>query len=384
MRALLLLLLCASSAAFASWRDAFSLRGYVRETPIVWKLPSYDSSSGGRRFDNLLHTRQNLRWFPAPPLRFGLELKTRLFLGESARQMRALADLPLAVQPYFRLTRTFVNEKHVLLTSTLDRAWLDCTSGQVEITLGRQRIAWGTNWVWNPTDIFNPASPLDFDNEEKPGTDAARAQWYWGPSAVLDAAVAPQREADSMVAAVRLKLNLWEYDWALSAGRRGPVSLTGFAWAGQIAGGGFRGEVLASMPRDTGEDHRVSCLAAVSGDYTFRSSLYVHSEVLYNQRGTTGAAGGYHLLSPAAYENLSPARWSLFGEIARDLSPLVRVDLNGILDPNDQSWYAGPSLIWSVRTNLDFTAAALIFGGKSGTEFGDASELLMARLKFSF
>jgi hypothetical protein len=377
----------------ASWGGDFSLRQTIRETPILWK-PSFDSAgTAGRRFDNLLHLRQTMQWFPAPFFRADLELKTRFLAGESVRMMKDLVDTYVFVQPYFRLTRTFVNCRHAVLVSTVDRAWVDGTFGSLDVVVGRQRIAWGTNWVWNPTDLFNPASPLDFDNEKKPGTDAVRAEWYWGPNSVLDAAVAPQRKADSTVAAVRLKTNLWRYDWSVTAGRRGPVTVAGFAWAGQVHGGGFRGEMLYSIPRDKAGDEELSdgmggdddayCTAAVSGDYTFRSSLYLHGEILYNERGTTGPAGGYRLLRAYAEAELSPARLSLFGEIARDLSPLVRVDLAGIFNPNDHSWYAGPSFTWSVLTNLDLTLTGLVFGGQQGTEFGDNGQLLMARLSLS-
>jgi len=81
---------------------------------------------------------------------------------------------------------------------------------------------------------------------------------------------------------------------------------------------------------------------------------------------------------------LSPAKFSLFGQIAKEITPLFRVDFSGILNPNDESWYLGPSLSWSVDTNFDITFIGLIFGGDDFTEFGDNGEILMLRAKYSF
>ncbi|MFH1011172.1 MAG: hypothetical protein V1784_08060 [bacterium] len=381
--AVAILLVRCSLLDAALW-DQISLRGYLRETPILWKASPDTMGSQTYRFDNLLHTRQNLRWHPMTTLRMGFELKTRLLIGESAQDMLALTNMATLVEPYFCWSRTFVDEEHIVLTSMIDRAWAKWTRGPLEITLGRQRVAWGTNLVWNPIDLFNPALPLDFDSEEKPGNDAARLEWYLGPNSELDVAFVPQRDPDSSAAAIRLKLNRWEYDWIAIAGRRGPVAVAGFAWAGSIHGGGFRGEALYAMPRQSSMHEPNYLTLAVSGDYAFRSSLYLHAEVLYKERGTTGNAGRFHLLEAYRRGELTSARWALFGEVARDLSPLVRVSGVAILNPSDGSWYLGPTFTLSVLTNLDFFATALLFGGDAGTEFGDNSEILMGRLKFSF
>ena len=37
-----------------------------------------------------------------------------------------------------------------------DRAYAKFYLPQVDITLGKQRIAWGTGYIWNPIDVLNP------------------------------------------------------------------------------------------------------------------------------------------------------------------------------------------------------------------------------------
>jgi len=381
----ILTFLIVTTASAAAWND-FTIRGYFRETPLLWQPPSYYSvnNTDSWRFDNLLHTRQNLRWYPHQTLTFGVEIKTRWFWGESASDIAQSTTTHDRSKPYFDWNRVLVERNSQVLASGIDRAWLDWNQGALQLTLGRQRIAWGTNLVWNPIDLFNPTSPLDFDNEEKPGADAVRMQWYVGPASKIELAAAPHRDSDETTAVLQIKTNWLNYDFILLGGHRWQDIVAGGAWAGQIHGGGFRGEFLFALPDSDAFHYSPKVTAAISGDYTFSNSWYLHGEALYSSEGTTQSAGGLALLSSIQKGWLSPARISLFGEIARDVSPLMRVDLSGILNPYDTSWYIGPSITWSAISNVDVTAVGLVFGGDTGTEFGDNGEILMLRLKWSF
>jgi hypothetical protein len=377
------LILSVALSAQAFCLENITLTGYVRELPFYWQPPSYFSSPS-YRFDNLLHTRQNLRWYASGPLTLGLDLKTRLIAGQSAQELSGLSSSFYQNATYFNWSRAFIHEKKVYLISEIDRARVDYTSGPVQLTAGRQRIAWGTNFIWNPIDIFNPSSPFDFDNIEKPGTDAARAQLYLGPVSEFDLAAAPQHQADKTIAAARLKFNKYRYDWHIIVGRRRFETLLGGAWAGSIRGGGFRGEFLYAVTHSPSAELGNYLNASVSGDYTFKSSLYIQFSTLYTGRGTTGNAGGIHLIESAQRGDLSPSNFSLYGEIARDISPLVRIDMTGILNPYDKSWYFGPSVDWSATSGLDVTFVALIFGGGDMTEFGNDGEIFLSRIQYSF
>jgi hypothetical protein len=238
--------------------------------------------------------------------------------------------------------------------------------------------------VWNVIDLFNPASPLDFDNEERPGSDAFRVQYYSGPESKIEFACAPGRDDENSTIGALFKFNCSDYDFHLLGGFHQHRCNIGFAWAGQISGAGFRGECLSGTPDSCIAISNTELTAALSGDYTFTNSTYLHSEIIFNSEGTTSSAGGLNLYQAYLQHWYTPARYSIFGEIARELSPLVRVDLSCICNPDDKSCYLGPSLIWSASTNLDFTGMALFFAGNKGTEFGDNGEMIMGRLKWSF
>jgi hypothetical protein len=313
-----------------------------------------------------------------------LEVKERLFLGENASRLASMITPPATALPHFDWTESHRGEG-VYAETGIDRLWIDATCGDLEVRAGRQRVAWGTNLVWNPIDVFNPSSWLDFDNEEKPGTDAIRAQYYLGPASEIDAAWAPGRRVTDTDAAVRIKVNRWGYDWMWIGGRRADDHVAGFGWTGSVAGGGFRGEALLGRPR-SGPDRtgRGYLNASISGDYTFANTTYLQVSGLFESRGTTGDAGGLELLEAVARGDLSPGRWALFGEIAKDLTPLWRADLVAIVNPSDGSSYLGPTLTWSATPNTDVTAQALLFAGRDGTEFGGDGRIWMVRAKYSF
>jgi hypothetical protein len=124
--------------------------------------------------------------------------------------------------------------------------------------------------------------------------------------------------------------------------------------------------------------------ASVSGDFAWSNTFYLQASALYNSRGTTGDAGGPQLLESYLRRDLSPARYSIFGEVAKDLTPLWRVDISGIVNPTDGSFGLLPSLRWSVTTDLDVTLRALVSGGKTGTEFGDQEQIWTVAARYSF
>jgi len=287
--------------------------------------------------------------------------------------------------PPIDLYAALVEEHDTCIEAAIDRLWVDVTQGALQVTAGRQRVAWGTNLVWNPVDIFNPAPALAFDSGEDIGTDAIRAQYYIGPNSQLDVAWSPARETDQTNAAARFKINRAGYDWMVLGGRRAKDTVAGFAWAGSVAGGGFRGEMLCGHAQANANNADESYVnASVSGDFAWSNTLYVQAAVLYSSRGTTGDAGGPRLLESYARRDQSPARYSLFFEISKDLTPLWHADVSGIVNPTDGSLGLIPSLRWSAMTDLDITLSGLASAGRHGTEFGDQGQVWAIGAKYSF
>ena len=122
---------------------------------------------------------------------------------------------------------------------------------------------------------------------------------------------------------------------------------------------------------------------ALSGDYTFTNTFYIHTEVLFNNNGKTSNT---FLFLPEAYSlgMLTPARWSIYQEFAYEITPLMRGSLFGIFNPNDGSYAIVPSVTYSLFTNLDLLFIAQVFEGDKLTEFGEYGSSFFFRIKYSF
>ena len=372
-------------SAPAGISDDIVLKGYVLEEPVLLRSSGAGDGDEEVEFLNLLRARENLRWYATDAVTLALEVEAQWLQGTDACRMAGLIAPLSADTPLFDLRARLLDEDSACIEAVIDRVWVDATHGNLQMTAGRQRVAWGTNLVWNPVDVFNPSPALALDDETEIGTDALRAQYYLGPNSQFDVAWAPARESEQTSAAARFQINHWGYDWMLIGGRRAQDAVAGFAWAGSIAGGGFRGEVLYGRPEEeTGNSDDDFLNASVSGDFAWSNTLYLQASALYSSRGTTGDAGGPQLIESHLRGDLSPARYSVFGEIAKDLTPLWRMDISGIVNPADGSFGLLPSLRWSATTDLDVTLRALVPGGPGGTEFGDQEQVWTVAARYSF
>ena len=130
--------------------------------------------------DHLLHSRFNSKWYATDAITAALELRFRAFYGESVEKIPSFKEFIQTPRDYVKLDAFLWESEKSIGYLEVDRLWLDWYTQDLQVTVGRQRVAWGTSWVWNPTDIFNPLDVLDFDYEERPATDAIRLQYYTG------------------------------------------------------------------------------------------------------------------------------------------------------------------------------------------------------------
>ena len=357
--------------------------GYIKGTQMIY-CPSTERNWW---VDNTITNRLNLKWFPSESISFDLQARNRFIYGDFVKSIPDYRQMVVNRFSKFNWYKVISEDSSYILLTELDRANLKFSINKFEITLGRQRINWGTAFVWNPNDIYNTYNYFDFDYPERPGSDAVKIQYYFDAVSSLQLAAKYDDSFDRMALAGRASFSLLEYDLHISAGKMADDLFMGFAWAGQIAGGGFRGEASYFKPTTGDPTDPEALVATIEGDYTLPNSLYLHLAGLYNSCGTTGNAGQQspmfigRELSP---KSLSPARFSVFTEIAYQLTSLTRIDLSSMLNPSDMSAFIMPSLDCSVGDNLNFTVMWIHFTGNSGSEFGDYGNLFLLRLQMWF
>lgn len=361
--------------------DFYQVGGYVK-----YLFSSSDLPSIGRVNDHLLHARLNTRLYFSRAVTAAAEIRNRIFYGGSVREIPDFLSTVRSDHDFGRADIVWWNARSSLGYTELDRLWIDGVYDNLQVTIGRQRIAWGTALVWNPTDLFNPLSVLDFDYEERPGVDAVHVQYFLSPVSKIEIAFKPGKTLARRIVAGKILLNRWNYDLHLIGGVQGTNPFVGGAWAGDIAGAGFRGEILArSIGEETDPrfDGAWSTSASLSADYTFPSNTYIHAEALFNSRGVTEQAQLF-LPESRSLGLLSPARWSLFQEVSFDLHPLVRVSGFIIYNPSDASFVVVPTVTWSASSQIDVSFVGLLFSGGTLTEYGGYGQSLFVRGKYSF
>ena len=346
---------------------------------------AYDTPAGNST-DQLLHARLNGKWYPSESITGIMELRFRGYYGEAVEQTPNFAEQLKNRLGYGTLDATLWSDRNTIGYGEVDRLYMNWAPKDFQVTVGRQRIAWGTNLVWNVIDIFNPLSILDFDYVERPAVDAVQVQYYTSPVTKIAVAFKPHTMYSDNITGFLWTLNHWDYDFHLVGGERYGLAYVGGGWAGDIAGGGFRGEALLSDKPDlaTGKSSgTMMTSAALSGDYTFQNSFYIHTELLYNSEGVSSGASRYLPVSQHL-GLLSPAKWSLFQEFSYDISPLVRGSAFAIYNPDDRSIALVPSMTWSALTNVDIMVLGLIFSGAGQSEYGGLGKGLYVRGKWSF
>jgi len=365
----------------------YEINGYVKYLFSSAKYPFADE----RFEDHLIHTRLNTRWYPVDNLKAIMEIRLRGYYGESVEKVPGFTDHIKGKYDFLNLDAVLWESEKSIGYGEIDRLYVDWNYDNFQFTLGRQRIAWGTSWTWNPMDIFNPLSVLDFDYEEQPAVDALRGIYYTGPVSKIELAFKPAKKKKDIIAAGLFSLNLWNYDFNFIGGIKFDRLFGGAGWVGDIAGAGFRGELLVSEGKkitvpffgDKFGSEDINLSFVLSGDYTFPNSFYIHTEILHNNAGVKAQTAKY--LQPAVNLGmLTAARWSLYQEFAYDVHPLVRTTVFGLFNPDDKSFALVPSVSYSVITNFDLLLLMMFFEGDRLTEFGEDGSPILIRRIYSF
>ncbi len=379
---LLLLTVFLGGEVMAQSDSKVSLKGFFEYNNTVWAPPEqqpWTEISG-------IYNRLDMNWFPNNHVNFQLGMRNNFNFGSLMAKFSPLyANYLTEDDGFMDLTFKLARDSSYILYSNLDRLNFKFSFSKLEVTLGRQRINWGINTVWNPNDIFNTYNYFDFDYVERPGSDAFLLQYYTGALSSLQVAAKLDRQ-HQLTAAAMYKFNLKNYDFQLLSGVMDQDFVAGFGWAGQIGGAGFTGEGsyfrnLKTFRRATGQ-----WVISVSGNYTFKNSLFLNTSFIYNSTGTTGPAGLNNFLQLA---NLSPktltlSRLNWFAEASYPITPLIKADVSAIVNPYDKSAFLGPSLDFSLTENLELFVMGQVFAGKQSTEYGNYGQMYYMRLKWSF
>jgi hypothetical protein len=361
---------------------SISFNGYLKDMQTVIVHNIYDHWITS----NLIHNRLNFQWNISKSFTFCLQERNRIYWGELTAISPEYMDFITYDNGLVNMSWNVFEGKSYVVNAAIDRLWLDYTRNNFEVTAGRQRINWSQTFVWNPNDIFNTYSYFDFDYEEKPGSDAVRLQYFTSASSRAELAIKADKD-NKVTAAGLYRFNKWRYDFQGIAGVYTQTDLVlGLGWAGQIAKGGFKGELSWFRPLKKFGDTTGVFLFSVEYDYTFRNSLFIQFEGFYNSNLSNSTNILINQLNPALLNAKNPFLngFSIFGCVSYPVTPLISFSLAGICNPSNRMYFIIPTFTFSLMNNLDLSVISQTFQTYDPATTGAEQTSVFIRLKGSF
>ncbi|MGN7103302.1 hypothetical protein ACTHR6_16975 [Ralstonia holmesii] len=308
-----------------------------------------------------------------------LQYDNEVLLGSYLRTAQFGAQQSLAPDQYLNLDGTYLRGRSYEGRQRLYRGNVTLSSGDTDLRVGRQRIAWGTGRFWSPLDLLNPLNPIALEREERVGVDAVLAEHKLGPLSRVSAVYAPEHGGARSSAALNWHSNAAGVDYSLVGGRFGNEEVAGVDVAGQIGAAGVRGE-FTLVHATNGASYQRAVLAL---DYAFANTLTLSGELYYNGAGTTNPAA-YDFASLFAGKVQSVAKHYLGGYVSYEITPLLKCEGYVAQNLDDKSRFLSPVLRYSVKTNLDWSIGAQFFMGGGGSEYGHLRNIYFTQIQWFF
>ncbi len=339
-------------------QSPIELTGYVSE------MPSYRWQKADDKglWDNLIHNRINLAYTPSPNLNIRLELRNRLFFGETVRN-NAMYKYFLESDPgWADMSFNWGTGKSHVVNTVVDRLSIERTWGKFTLKAGRQRVDWGQALVWNPNDIFNSYSYFDFDYPKRPSMDGLRMQYFTGTMSRLEAVFKIDGNND-FTSALLYGFDKVGYHFQIITGQVNQNHLIlGAGWKGSILDAAFYGEFSYLSPFVNSD--REVYLFSMGSNYSFNNSMKLTGEYLYSSN-LSSSVNNFNDLSfrHTSIQTLSVTDHSYMVSLSAPVHPLLRISLAyvGFSYPVFENYYIGPSIEYSVRESLYLSGVVQIF-----------------------
>ena len=308
-----------------------------------------------------------------------LWLDTELLSGSFLQTVDFQLGNSLEPTSLLDLDWTISSNSNYQLRQSFFRANVSLYLDNFQLTAGRQRVVWGTGFVWNPTDILNPVNPTTIERDELSGVDAVYAVLPLGALSQIEGVWAIGRTPELSSYAARATFNVGDYDIAFMGGYFRETWVVGGDIAGYLGDAGLRGEWALRAP-ETGP---AQLRATINADYNFASGYYTVVEIHYNSPGSSSSSD-YDLsaLLDGTVFNLAEL-YSAF-IISKSLTPLIGANLYSLLNMNDGSGLAGPAISWAMFQNVELSLSSYLFFGPGQSEFGAFGNAYFGSLQVYF
>lgn len=301
--------------------------------------------------NNIIHNRMNVKWKPFNELQLATEFRNRLIWGDDVRNFPNYSELLRNPNERVNLSSVWFSNNSMIMHTNIDRLYINYTHKNLTARFGRQRINWGITTTWNPNDLFNTFNFLDFDYEERPGSDAIKITGEFGNFSGAEIAYAPGNTKQSGVMAIKYHFNSNGYDVQAITGLYNKRFTAGIGWAGNIKDAGFKGELQYFASSGT-EKSQINVV--MESDYVFAGNWYLNGAILFNNTGLNSKISHPAQItfnfSPA---NLMPTKWNFMITTAKEITPLFSSTFAILYAPGTNLMLILPGLRYNLAQNID-------------------------------
>jgi hypothetical protein len=338
--------------------------------------------------DNLVHNRINLKAYFTDNFTLVGGIRNRIFYGQGTSLNPALGDMVDWDNGMVDMSFVLVDQNAMVIHSMVDRAYLKYTSDKLDIRLGRQRINWGMNLAWNPNDLFNTYTLIDFDYQERAGADAARVQYFFNGQTSFDVAYQYGDDLDESIIAGMFKFNRWEYDFQLLGGSYYTDIAAGVGWAGNLKTMGFKGEVTLFHPKAFSPDTADVISGSVTFDYSFKNGLYLNASALYNSSGVSSTLSMGNpfesFMGSLSAKNLMPSMVTYFLQGSGAFTPALTGSIALFYMDGFETYFYMPSISYSIQENWELMLLGQVAMADDGLGIEAIGHGVFLRLMFSY
>lgn len=279
-----------------------------------------------------------------------------------------LGAIPVAMRPYYFID---FEDRHML-----DNVFIEAHLGDMDVTLGKQPLTFGSGYAWNPTDLFNIKDLFD-PAYEQPGHHAVRWDWQVGSRTGVTGLITVGETWQRSTGLLQFKVGLSRFDLSL-LGARMTQTLSDYtrfdpltfavldhSETRHVLGADVNGEIFGlgvwtewAFSLMARSDGYYECL--FGADYTFGSGTYWMAEWYRNTRGK-GDPADHTFNDWLRYLNAETkalSRDQIYALIRHPVTDLMDLGLSGILSLSDQSAAVLPTVRWIPDPNLEITAYA--------------------------
>lgn len=358
-------------------------KGYIKDLQNLY-IPRTDSLYWFS--DNTIENRLQLKYYATSWLTSDIQVRNRFIYGDFVKGIPFYKEYIDKHMGYFNLSALWGSNKSFIAHSEIDRLNLMMIFNKWQITVGRQRVNWGIDLIWNPNDIFNTYSYFNFEYTERPGADALSIKYFTGTTSFAELVYQVDDSYDNSSYAGLYRFNTHEYDIQVLAGKMKTDFATGLGWSGRLGQAAFRGEASYFHPYKSFSDTTGIFVSSLSMDYSFKNTLYIQGGFLFNSNGATKNIANLDLFSQqtTSPKTLSRGKYNLFAQASGQLTPLITPGLAIMFNPSDNSMFMSPSVTLSVANNFDFSVVGMLFFGKRNTEYENNGQIVYAKFNWNF